>query len=83
MFADALKKHLNVQWDFWWVVAQTAITVVKPGATHIDLHDLAFHNGIQHDAALTRNDRGQGEFFTLPNMTLVNQLLVSNSSLLT
>jgi len=78
MFADALKKHLNVQWDFWWVIAETAIQAVKPGASSIDLHDLAFHNGIQHDAALTRNDRGQGEFFTRPNMTLVKQLLAMN-----
>lgn len=77
MFADALKKHLNVQWDFWWVVADTAIKAVKPGAKKIDLHDLAFHNGIQHDAALTRNDRGQGQYFTRVNMTLVKQLLVS------
>lgn len=80
MFADALKKHLNVQWDFWWVIADTAIKAVKPGATAIDLHDLAFHNGIQHDAALTRNDKGQGQYFTRPNMTLVEQLLAFNDN---
>jgi len=79
MFADALKKHLNVEWAFWWVVADTAIKAVKPGATAIDLHDLAFHNGIQHDAALTRNDKGQGEFFTRVNMTLVKQLVMMNN----
>ncbi|PRP85596.1 hypothetical protein PROFUN_06385 [Planoprotostelium fungivorum] len=78
MFADALKKYLNVQWSFWWVVAQTAIQTVKPGAAAIDLHDLAMHNGIQHDAALTRNDRGQGQYFTRRNATLVQQLLKMN-----
>ncbi|PRP76824.1 hypothetical protein PROFUN_14864 [Planoprotostelium fungivorum] len=79
MFADALKKYLNVQWAFWWVVADTAIKAVKPGATAIDLHDLALHNGIQHDAALTRNDMGQGEFYTRVNMTLVKQLTQMNN----
>eukprot|EP01111_Echinosteliopsis_oligospora_P005824 TRINITY_DN1951_c0_g1_i1.p1 TRINITY_DN1951_c0_g1~~TRINITY_DN1951_c0_g1_i1.p1 ORF type:complete len:312 (+),score=86.43 TRINITY_DN1951_c0_g1_i1:106-1041(+) len=78
MFADALKQYLNVQWDFWWVIAETAIRTVKPGAEAIDLHDLALHNGIQHDAALTRNDRGQGEYYTRPNSTLVKQLLAMN-----
>jgi len=78
MFADALKWNLNVQWDFWWVIAQTAISVVKPGASAIDLHDLAFHNGIQHDAALTRNDKGQGRYFTRVNETLVKQLTMMN-----
>ncbi|PRP80999.1 hypothetical protein PROFUN_11151 [Planoprotostelium fungivorum] len=52
---------------------------VKPGATAIDLHDLALHNGIQHDAALTRNDMGQGEFYTRVNMTLVKQLTQMNN----
>jgi len=80
MFADALKKYLNVQWDFWWVIASTAIKTVKPGHDSIDLHDLAFHNGIQHDAALTRNDKGQGQYFTRPNVTLITQLLAFNNS---
>lgn len=83
MFADALKKNLNLQWDFWWVIANTAIKAVKPGATYIDLHDLAFHNGIQHDAALTRNDKGQGQYFTRPNVTLIDQLLAFNDTALT
>jgi len=65
---------------FWWVIAETAIQVVKPGSQSIDLHDLAFHNGIQHDAALTRNDKGQGQYFTRVNMTLVEQLLALKDS---
>ena len=81
VIADALKTHLNLQWDFWWVVAQTSIdTVVSSGAATMDLSDLKMHNGIQHDAALTRNDMGFGEHYTQKNLTLVKQLVALNNS---
>jgi hypothetical protein len=45
MFADVLKKHLNLERSFWWIVANTTIEVVKPFQTAIDLEDIKKHNG--------------------------------------
>jgi hypothetical protein len=80
MFADVLKKHLNLERSFWWIVANTTIEVVKPLQTAIDLEDIKMHNGIQHDAALTRNDMGYGEYYTQVNHTLVDQLMALNEN---
>lgn len=75
VFADNLKEHLNLNRDFWWKVADATIKIAKPGQDKVDLHDIALHNGIQHDAALTRNDMGQGQYFTRVNRSLVDQLI--------
>ena len=57
-------------------MADTTIKVIKPGETYIDLNGIAMHNGIQYDAALTRNDKGQGQYCKIRlNSNLVDQLM--------
>ncbi|KAI9088037.1 hypothetical protein DFS34DRAFT_480947 [Phlyctochytrium arcticum] len=70
-FADTLKTYLNLEWKFWWVVAQTTIETVKAqDPVIVDLNDINFYNGIQHG-----NDKGWGDHFTRRNASLVEQLM--------
>jgi hypothetical protein len=51
----------------------------KSGETIMDIHDLALHSFIEHDASLTRVDAGEGDQAAI-NQALVDQLLRMSAS---
>ncbi|KAF7303090.1 Cloroperoxidase [Mycena kentingensis (nom. inval.)] len=80
MLQDAFMKVLNLDAAFSAMVANMSNPFLHPDGK-FDLHDLARHNVIEHDASMTRDDAAPGETFApVPTNTTKVELVLAVSA---